>query len=302
MLKLACQREPVRGQALAAQPTLSRFENSVNRRQLLAMGSTLAKTVIAEQAQRRSAKKPRWIVIDMDPTCDPTYGAQQLTLFNGHYDTYCYLPLVMTISFGWEARKYPVAVVLRPGTAGAMVRTGAGASRQRGPRDNARYLIHNLDYRYGPYGAFDFYYGHSDMENAIKDLKNDLAMDRASCSQFTANLSACNAQAGQLRLLLTPAAYVLLQCVGRTNLRSGPAQGPDGHPARAPAEDRGTRALFGAADHAGVHQTPPLGGRLAVHGPCSGRGARWLSPAPRRTGVPITPKNRPSRAPFTLFF
>jgi hypothetical protein len=199
MLKMACDRDPLRGQALASQPTLSRFENSVNTRQLLQMGYTLAETVIAEQARRRRGRKLRRILIDIDPTCDPTYGAQQLTLFNGYYDTYCHLPLVVTVSFGWERRKYPVAAVLRCGTAGPMVGTiGEDA------RDNDRYLIHNLDYRYGPQGAFDFYYGHGDMENNIKELKNDLAMDRTSCSRSTAN---------QFRLLLTLAAYVLLQSV-----------------------------------------------------------------------------------------
>ena len=304
MLKLVCDRDPVKGDALASQPTLSRFENSVRNRQLLAMGYRLAETVIAEQAKRRKGKKLRRIIIDIDPTCDPTYGAQQLTFFNGFYKTHCYLPLVMTISFGWERRKYPVAAVLRAGTAGAMVGTTAvvrrlvrmlrdqfgavrlylradssfavpeffelleaekmryaiamgsnsvleglsqglmvqarkqaadtqktatlygerlyqsgGWKRKRAAaykaqvlvhpekddhRDNDRYLIHNLDYRYGPQGAFDFYYGHSDMENNIKELKNDLAMDRTSCSRFSAN---------QFRLIMTLAAYVLIQSV-----------------------------------------------------------------------------------------
>ena len=42
------------------------------------------------------------------------------------------------------------------------------------------------------------------MENTIKELKHDLEMDRTSCSRFQAN---------QLRVLLTLAAYVLLQSV-----------------------------------------------------------------------------------------
>lgn len=304
MLKLACNRDPVQGAALASQPTLSRFENGVRAGQLLQMGCTLAEKLMAQQARRRRGQKLGRIVIDLDPTCDPTYGAQQLSLFNGYYDTYCYLPLIVTISFGWERRKYPVAAVLRSGTAGAMLGTIAVLSRliellrkyfgavrlylradssfavpeffafldQEGiryaiamasnrvlerlsqglmdqarkkaaekeasatlygwsfyqsggwrrertlaykaqvlvhpdkddPRDNDRYLIHDLDYRYGPAGAFRFYYGHSDMENNIKELKNDLAMDRTSCPRFTAN---------QFRLLLTLAAYVLLQSV-----------------------------------------------------------------------------------------
>jgi len=276
----------------------------VGNRQLLRMGYGLAETVIVEQARRRKGKKLRRIIIDIDPTCDPTYGAQQLTFFNGFYKTYCYLPLVVTISFGWERRKYPVVALLRDGTAGPMDGTIAvvrrlvrmlrdqfgsvrlylradssfavpeffdfletenmryaiamgsnsvleglsqelmeqarwqagdrqktatlygeslyqsgGWKRQRAAaykaqvlvhpdkddhRDNDRYVIHNLDYRYGPKGAFDFYYGHSDMENSIKELKNDLAMDRTSCSRFAAN---------QFRLIMTLSAYVLMQSV-----------------------------------------------------------------------------------------
>jgi len=30
-------------------------------------------------------------------------------------------------------------------------------------RDNDRYLIHNLDYRYGPQGAFDLYWRFRDL-------------------------------------------------------------------------------------------------------------------------------------------
>ena len=304
MLKLACDRDPVKGHALASQPTLSRFENSASNGQLLSMGHCLAETVISEQARRRKGKKLRRIIIDIDPTCDPTYGAQQLTFFNCFYKTYCYLPLVVTISFGWERRKYPVAAVLRTGTAGPMAGTlpvvrrlirllrktfgsvrlylradssfavpeffdfleaenmryaiamgsnsvleglsqtlmqqarrqaddqqktttlygesryqSGGWKQQRAAaykaqvlvhpdkddhRDNDRYVIHNLDDRYGPKGVFDFYYGHSDMENNIKELKNDMSMDRTSCSTFAAN---------QLRLIMTLSAYVLLQSV-----------------------------------------------------------------------------------------
>lgn len=123
MMKLACERDPIGGEALASQPTLSRFENSGDAGQLLQMASTLAETVIAEQARRRRGKKLGRIVIVIDPTCDPTYGTQQPTLFNGFYDTYCCLPLIVTISFGGERRKYPVAAVLRGGAASSMVGT-----------------------------------------------------------------------------------------------------------------------------------------------------------------------------------
>jgi hypothetical protein len=44
----------------------------------------------------------RRITIDLDPTDDPTHGQQELSFFNGHYDTACYLPLVATLTFDDE--------------------------------------------------------------------------------------------------------------------------------------------------------------------------------------------------------
>jgi hypothetical protein len=59
--------------------------------------------------------RARLITIDLDPTDDPTHGAQQLTFFNWHYDTYCYLPVVGFLTFNQEAEQYLVTAVLRPG-------------------------------------------------------------------------------------------------------------------------------------------------------------------------------------------
>ena len=83
LLKLACDRDPAQGEALASQPTLSRFENAVRRGELLRLSERLAATVLGEQVRRRRGRRPRRIIIDLDPTCDPTYGDQQLTFFNG---------------------------------------------------------------------------------------------------------------------------------------------------------------------------------------------------------------------------
>ena len=91
--KLLLGRDPVQGEALASQPTLSRFENDHGRRALYEMGRELATCVVARHRQRRRGRA-RQITIDLDPTDDPTHGAQQLTFFNGHYDTWCYLPLL----------------------------------------------------------------------------------------------------------------------------------------------------------------------------------------------------------------
>ena len=67
--------------------------------------------------QRRLTRRPvRRITIDLDPTDDPTHGQQELAFFNGHYDTWCYLPLIATLTFNTERIQYLVAAVLRPGT------------------------------------------------------------------------------------------------------------------------------------------------------------------------------------------
>lgn len=109
--KLVVGRDPMTGAALASQPTLSRFENAVGMR-------TLATTVIAHHRERLKGRAQR-ITIDLDPTDDPTHGQQAFTFFNGHYDTWCYLPLVATLTFNDEAEQYLVAIVLRPGNSPA---------------------------------------------------------------------------------------------------------------------------------------------------------------------------------------
>ena len=116
--KLVLDREPLTGPALGSQPTLSRFENGISRRDLVRMGQGLARTVIAHH-RRRLHGRARRITIDLDPTDDPTHGHQELTFFNGHYDTACYLPLVATLTFDDEPMQYLVGIVLRPGNAAA---------------------------------------------------------------------------------------------------------------------------------------------------------------------------------------
>ncbi len=118
--KLLCDRDPVKGEELASQPTLSRFENSVDRADLYRMGIALVEAVI-ERHRRRLKRKVKRITIDLDPTDDPTHGAQQLTFFNGHYDTWCYLPVAGFLTFNEEPEQYLFAYVLRPGNVGASV-------------------------------------------------------------------------------------------------------------------------------------------------------------------------------------
>ncbi len=116
--KLLLEHDPLTGPALASQATLSRFENAVGWQELYLASVGLAELVI-EHHRTRLTGRARRITIDLDPTDDPTHGQQEFTFFNGHYDTWCYLPLVATLTFNAEPTQYLVAAVLRPGTSPA---------------------------------------------------------------------------------------------------------------------------------------------------------------------------------------
>ena len=119
MHKLLRDRDPISGAALASQPTLSRFENAPRRAELYQMGEALADSVI-ERHRRRLGRRCKHITIDLDPTDDPTHGGQQPTFFNGHYDTWCYLPVAGFVTFNHEPEQYLFCYVLRPGNAPAL--------------------------------------------------------------------------------------------------------------------------------------------------------------------------------------
>ena len=118
--KLLLDRDPIGGDDLASQPTLSRFENAIDTKELYRMSEALAASVIQRHTQRLRHRVHR-VTIDLDPTDDPTHGAQQLSFFNGHYDSWCYLPVVGFVSFNDEAEQYLCAAVLRPGNVTAAV-------------------------------------------------------------------------------------------------------------------------------------------------------------------------------------
>ena len=117
--KMLMGRDGLEGAGLASQPTLSRFENAAGPKVLYRMGEALADAVI--KSQRRGHRKAKRITVELDPTDDPTHGAQQLALFNGHYDTWCYLPVAGFIRFDDEPEQYLFTCVLRSGKATAQL-------------------------------------------------------------------------------------------------------------------------------------------------------------------------------------
>ena len=114
IMKLLLDRDPLEGDDLASQPTLSRFENSVGPRELYRMGVALAERVV-ERHRRRLGQRARLITIDLDPTHDATHGGQQMSLFNGYYKTWCYLPVLGFLTFNDELESYLFTSVLRAG-------------------------------------------------------------------------------------------------------------------------------------------------------------------------------------------
>jgi hypothetical protein len=117
--KLLLNRDPVSGRQLASQPTVSRFENGPCRSELYRMSVELAEAVIERHRKRLGTRRVKHIMIDLDPTDDPTHGAQQLSFFNGHYDSWCYLPVAGFLTFNHEPEQYLFAYVLRAGNAPA---------------------------------------------------------------------------------------------------------------------------------------------------------------------------------------
>ena len=84
----------------------------------------------------------------------------------------------------------------------------------REPKDNPRFIVTNL--KTTPKFIYQkVYCARGDIENRIKELKLGLEIDRTSCTSFKAN---------QLRVLMTAAAYVLMQELRLKARRTGCAR------------------------------------------------------------------------------
>jgi Transposase DDE domain group 1 len=88
VFKLAAGRAPETGEPLCSQPTMSRLENRVSWRTLVRLQAALVDQFCASWSA-----VPRRIELDIDDTWDAAHGAQQLSLFNAHYDGYGFLPM-----------------------------------------------------------------------------------------------------------------------------------------------------------------------------------------------------------------
>jgi hypothetical protein len=180
--KLLLGRDPLRGAALASQPTLSRFENAPRRAELYRMGESLTDTVIERHRKRLGARKVKHITIDLDPTDDPTHGGQQLSFFNGHYGTWCYLPVAGFVTFDREADQYLFCSVLRPGNApakqGAIGILDRVIKRLRAAFPKARLLV-RLDGGFGGPELLSFLEDEAKVDYIIGMAENKVLKRRA---------------------------------------------------------------------------------------------------------------------------
>jgi hypothetical protein len=128
-LKLACGRLPDTGRDLPSQPTMSRWENAPDLREMIGLMRIMVGLYCDSYA-----KPPSAVTLDIDDTCDVVHGHQQLALFNGHYGERCFLPIHVYDT----ATSRPVAMLLRPG------RTPSG----REVRAHLRRLVRLIRYRW----------------------------------------------------------------------------------------------------------------------------------------------------------
>jgi hypothetical protein len=115
-------------QALASGSTLNRFHHAYTRRDAelpweerpvlaevdaaLTQRLKILNAYLPELFIGTRRRPPAYVILDIDPSADPTHGQQVLTAFHGYFDQHQYFPLFV---FDGETG-FPLAAWLRPGT------------------------------------------------------------------------------------------------------------------------------------------------------------------------------------------
>lgn len=92
---------------ICSSATMCRFENMVTDEDLIAIQEMFVTMFILSYR----GKEPRRIILDCDDTNVDIYGAQELTLFNSYYDSYCYMPLLVFEGYSGKL----ILPMLKPG-------------------------------------------------------------------------------------------------------------------------------------------------------------------------------------------
>ena len=106
IFKMCVGKTPESDEALSSQPTISRFENAPSRTELYRVGLAIVDNFIDSYSE-----EPGVIILDFDDTDDLVYGHQQLALFNGYFNDYCYMPLHIYEGLSGKL----ISAILKPG-------------------------------------------------------------------------------------------------------------------------------------------------------------------------------------------
>lgn len=106
VLKTCVGRLPQSGEELASQPTMSRLENTVGKKEMYLIGKQLVECFVSSYTQA-----PKVIILDCDDTNNNTYGQQELNFYNHHYGEHCYMPLHIYEGLSGKL----VTTILKPG-------------------------------------------------------------------------------------------------------------------------------------------------------------------------------------------
>lgn len=90
---------------LASQPTISRFENSLDKHSIFELSHFWIDRYVSSLCGRKR------IIIDVDATDDPTHGNQQMSMFNGYYGQF----MLNELFFHDGETGQIILPVLRPG-------------------------------------------------------------------------------------------------------------------------------------------------------------------------------------------
>jgi hypothetical protein len=119
---------PDGARTLASGSTLNRFHHAYTRRQAelplaerpvfgeidaaLTQRLRILNDYLPELFIHTRPTPPAFVILDVDPTDDPTHGQQVLSFFHGYFDQHQYFPLLVFDG----ASGFPLAAWLRPGT------------------------------------------------------------------------------------------------------------------------------------------------------------------------------------------
>jgi len=107
MFKIGLDRAPLDAKSnLASAATFSRIENAATSKDVYRIGEAFVEQFIASYSE-----PPKIIVLDMDHSEDTAHGQQEFAIFNGYYDSNCYLPLFIFEGLSGKL----ITALLRPG-------------------------------------------------------------------------------------------------------------------------------------------------------------------------------------------